>query len=133
MENKGTIMLLPSPDYHKEEAEVKPQEPQKPPKQPKLSMKVLNEMIRELQQDNRALIERIAQLERQLGESYLFYHEAAATHDAYAPSPIVDATVEDAEAEEWKTAVPQPILTPRSIRHPTQKKKRKKTIWTLWL
>lgn len=140
------------------------QSPSQPEKKPRLSMKFLQDLIRELQHENlmlamrvecleeqlsevlddATLAKRIERLEKQLGEWNQVHKETAAalelpdTADEVdmpaggLPPVPADEPQQTLPAHQTLPAVvaPQPIRTPRSERHQTQKKK--KPFWASW-
>lgn len=111
METQVQLKPLPSPDYANEQVD--------PPKQPKLTMKFLHELIKQMQQENRALAERVQQLEQQLEEYQRAMNEAAATEQMPDALPETDIRASD---------VLTSILIPRSKRHAPPKKR---SLWAL--
>jgi hypothetical protein len=150
-------MLLPQPSDRSKGVQEEPQKP-------RLTMKVLYELIQQLQEENRSLSYRLDVLESRLAEEHLSREKVAATAEIPVPSDECIETSSSIEATEAslqpdygvhaalagiteivhvpntpvtispiknnnRMGVTEPILVPRSERHPA----RKKTFWTMFL
>lgn len=110
---------------------------QEKPKPQRLTMKLLNERIGELQAENGSLTHRIDELEKQWDEFMQAQLQAAAAVQSSVPYEPEAADVTEThmvEAEMLQEACPQELI-PRSQRHYTPKKKLFfKSLWPrLWL
>jgi septum formation inhibitor MinC len=108
MINELEWKLMPFPDFQKEQL----------PKKPRLSMKILHEQLRELQNENLLLAGRVNELEQQIIAHVLFREETASTAD-----PPVGLEHFSSEKESMQPVIPGTIVVPRSERHSIQKKK----------
>lgn len=101
---------------------------------PRLTMKLLHELIKELQYENTVLAERVNELKQQLDEFNHFQAAVAATvaaaattetTEAVIPSPVLEMAV---VSQSLPTEIQPITLLPRNIRHPAP---RKKSFWNL--
>jgi predicted nucleotide-binding protein (sugar kinase/HSP70/actin superfamily) len=97
---------------------------------PKLTMKLLNELIVELQQENQKLVRRLGEMERELKEQRMMLGEIAVTAEQLiwnAPNAPVNAVVADSvESEQPEpvfTEIPEFIRITRSEKHFMPKKR----------
>ncbi|XEC97336.1 hypothetical protein AB6A23_12730 [Paenibacillus tarimensis] len=165
-EIKNIPMLPPS---------VRTVEIQEDTRKPKLSMKYLQELILELQHENRVLAERLEELERSMSEDRLLQHETAAAMEVTGPetdsipepfsitgleesqpqfemliTAVLEHSPDEIDAEQtsesdsailmessvkdnrsrlqYQLELSTPVLTPRSLRHPS----RKRTFWSMF-
>jgi hypothetical protein len=111
-------LLLLSPIHNNEESV--------PTVKSKLTMKLLNELISKLNQENIILSNRINELELKLELLLQNRAEVATTIEV----PIQS---EPGKPDEMETGlawyIPPTLLSPRSERHPSQKKK---SFWSFW-
>lgn len=105
-------LLLLSPNCDNPEASLS--------EKPKLSMKLLYELIKKLKQENVILSNRIAEYERRMD----LLMESKAQVASTAERTILIEPVRAAEVKhELGFVLPSTHLTPRSMRHPSPKKK----------
>ncbi|NHN30283.1 hypothetical protein [Paenibacillus agricola] len=84
---------------------------------PKLTMKLLNELITELKQENQKLVRRLEDMERELKEQRLLLGEIAVTAEQLIWTPPGKPVVADeAEATETKLSEAPPAKVPEYVR-----------------
>ncbi|MCY9659775.1 hypothetical protein P5G65_09070 [Paenibacillus chondroitinus] len=106
------LLLLLSPICDNQETNVS--------EKPKLSMKLLYELIKKLNQENVILSNRIAEYERRLD----ILMESKAQIASSAEMTVLIEPVRTTEVKQELSLVLSPTdLTPRSMRHPSPKKK----------
>lgn len=127
--HKEALMIQISSDSHPlDKPETERSEQPEPPKNPKLTMKLLHELIKELREENAKLQLHINELEQQLNE---FIQIQGAVAAAAEISNLTD-TVTTSEIEVFPfPSTPKSILTTRSERHPTPKRKSLRNLWNL--
>lgn len=114
----------------------RPEGVQETPRKVKLSLKILQEQILELENETHMLLKRLEQLEQRLPPLPSSQDEAAASLESPAPEwttvmpsgAAIPAPAErtGASGNEYAlTIVPQAMLLPRSARHPAPKR----TFW----
>ncbi|MEF3306140.1 hypothetical protein [Paenibacillus sp. GYB003] len=100
-------------------------------------MKLLQEQIHDLELENRLLIRRLEQLEQRLPSKAPWLDEAAAARDetetenareSPAGEPAQAGATLSADDRALATAHAEPVLLPRSVRHPVPKR----TFWGLF-
>jgi small-conductance mechanosensitive channel len=124
--NEDELKLLLSAESNLDNENMNSSAAQEPQKIPKLTMKILYELIKELQQQNTELSQRIHEVERQLDE-FLKMQESVA-----AAVELPEAVENKAAAENLISPAlssPPAILISRSVRHPAPKKR---SFWSLW-
>ncbi|NOU95502.1 hypothetical protein GC093_20050 [Paenibacillus sp. LMG 31456] len=129
---KEELMLQISSDSHKPKKPDREQLEQSknpdPPKNPKLTMKLLHELIKELQQENANLYQHINELEQQLNQ---FIQTQGAVAAAAEMSNLTDTVNRGGMEATPYPAIPKSILISRSERHPTPKRKSLGDLWDL--
>lgn len=126
MEATADETMLPQTSNHSEGV-------QEAPRKPKLSMKMLQEQIHELEIENHLLFQRLEQLEQLLAQKATGSNEAAASLESPAPdkpaekcavSPLTRTSTSNNDYA-LALVLSQPVLIPRSERHPVPKR----TFW----
>ncbi|PYI55508.1 hypothetical protein [Paenibacillus flagellatus] len=125
---EAAVLSETLPPHHPDRADMA----QEAARKPKLSMKVLQQHIRDLQEENRALAQRLLLLESRIVEEQLAKSEAAAavesppgSNGALGIHPESESGSRNSihnDSNDTVSDAPQPILIPRSVRHPARKK-----------
>jgi hypothetical protein len=112
LEHDGVITveepMLPPPSDHQERI-------QEEATKPRLTLKLLNGLICNLQNENRMLADRLVELETRLAEHRFLPNEVAATADMPMPDITGKARLG------WEEDQSQPIRIPRSELYPAHK------------